>query len=473
MNLPHLFLADLPPEAVMTPALVRDAGIAVKRNRAQWLAHRKTQELVELVAFAAERWLAPEDKFRRLALQLAPAETGFGPATIARGLDAFFRKLSVENLGGVIAQDLGDARRLDEFAAPLPELRAGRMALARGPDLIAHIAAGNLPDSALTSMVLGLLVRSAQFVKCARGASVLPRLFAHSLADLEPKIGGCIELAVWPGGAGEIEDALFAEADCVTAQGSDATIASIRQRIPRRSRFIGHGHKLSFGFVGAEMLSSFMGRKTAERAAADVTAWNQLGCLSPHVVYVEERGALAPEGFAEQLAKALAEREQSEPRGVLPVEEAALIAGRRSVHEMRAARFAATRDEAVTVPRGAFFEAPGGATQVWASEGSTAWTVVYEADARFHTSCLNRFVYVKPCRDLAEALHHADPQREHVSTVGLGVTEGRMAELAVQLARWGVPRVCPLGRMQEPPLGWRHDGRPALGELVTWTDLET
>jgi hypothetical protein len=473
MNLPNLFLADLPPEAVLTPALIRDAGIAVKRNRAQWLAQRKTQELVELIAYAAERWLDPQNGFRLRALEQAPAETGFGRATVARGLDAFFRQLTVENLSALIAQDLGDARRLDEFAAPMAELRAGRLALARGPELIAHIAAGNLPNSALTSMVLGLLARSAQFVKCARGATVLPRLFAHSLADLEPKVGGCLELAVWPGGATELEGALFAEADCVTAHGGDETVAAIRQRVPPRTRFIGHGHKLSFGFVGAEMLSSFMGRKAAERAAADVTAWNQLGCLSPHVLYVEERGAMSPEGFAEQLAKALAEREENEPRGVLPTEEAALIAARRSVHEMRAARHAATRDEAITVPRGAFFEAPGGATQVWASEGSTAWTVVFEADARFHTSCLNRFVYVKPCRDLAEALHHADPQREHVSTVGLAVTEGRMAELAVQLARWGVPRVCPLGRMQEPPLGWRHDGRPALGELVTWTDLET
>ena len=59
MNLPHLFLADLPPEAEITPALVRDACIAVKRNRATWLARRKTQELVELVAFAAERWQQP------------------------------------------------------------------------------------------------------------------------------------------------------------------------------------------------------------------------------------------------------------------------------------------------------------------------------------------------------------------------------------------------------------------------------
>ena len=47
-----------------------------------------------------------------------------------------------------------------------------------------------------------------------------------------------------------------------------------------------------------------------------------------------------------------------------------------------------------------------------------------------------------------------------------------MLELALQLARWGVTRVCPLGQMQNPPLTWRHDGRPALGDLVTWTDWE-
>ena len=47
-----------------------------------------------------------------------------------------------------------------------------------------------------------------------------------------------------------------------------------------------------------------------------------------------------------------------------------------------------------------------------------------------------------------------------------------MEELATQLARWGATRICPLGQMQNPPLTWRHDGRPALGDLVTWTDWE-
>ena len=45
--------------------------------------------------------------------------------------------------------------------------------------------------------------------------------------------------------------------------------------------------------------------------------------------------------------------------------------------------------------------------------------------------------------------------------------------LVTELSRWGVTRVCQLGQMQNPPLLWRHDGRPALGDLVTWTDFES
>lgn len=473
MPLPNLFLADLPPEATISPQLVREACVAVKRNRAHWLAHRRTSELVELLAYNAERWLDPGFGLRRSALELAPAETGFGPATLAQGLDTFFRSLTVEQLNALLTQDLGDARRLDEFAAPPSELRQGRLALARGPDLLVHLAAGNLPNPALLSLTLGVLTKSAQFMKLSRHGTVLPRLFAHSLADVEPKLGACLDLAVWPGGQEVLEETLFAEADCVTVQGTDETVSSVRARLPLGCRLVAYGHRLSFAFVGSDQLSSFLARKTASRAAADVVAWNQLGCLSPHVIYVEERGSVSPEGFAEQLALALAERELTEPRGELPVETSAELASRRSLHELRGARQAATREEAHTMPRGVFFEPPPGATRVWSSTDSTAWTVVFEDDARFQTSCLNRFIYVKPCRDLADALHQAEPVRGRVSTLGVALSESRLAELAPLIARWGVSRICPLGRMQEPPASWRHDGRPALAELVSWTDWET
>jgi hypothetical protein len=98
--------------------------------------------------------------------------------------------------------------------------------------------------------------------------------------------------------------------------------------------------------------------------------------------------------------------------------------------------------------------------------------VVYEADPRFQLSCLNRFIYVKGVKDLTEAMQNAESVRSQVSTVGLAAPEDKEPELATALARWGVARVCRLGRMQEPPLAWRHDGRPALGDLVTWTDWE-
>jgi hypothetical protein len=112
-------------------------------------------------------------------------------------------------------------------------------------------------------------------------------------------------------------------------------------------------------------------------------------------------------------------------------------------------------------------------TRIWQSKESTAWTVVYEADPQFQLSCLNRFIYVKPAADLTDALRHAESVRGKVSTVGLAASGDKVNAYAMDLARWGVTRICRLGEMQNPPLTWRHDGRPALGDLVTWTDWET
>jgi hypothetical protein len=175
--------------------------------------------------------------------------------------------------------------------------------------------------------------------------------------------------------------------------------------------------------------------------------------LSPHVFYIEHGGSVSAEKFAEMLAQEFTSIESTEPRGKVATEEAARIASKRSIYEMRAASL--------------------GDVKLWRSENSTAWTVVYEADPQFQLSCLNRFVYVKPVPDLNEALRYCESIRGQVSTVGLAASGDRAQQLATQLARWGATRVCRLGEMQNPPLTWRHDGRPTLGDLVTWTDWES
>jgi len=453
MNLPNYFLADLPPEATLSPAMITEACQTLKRNREHYLAVRSTDGLVKILCEVAESWLQPHNSFRKLALEQEPGKTGFSRATLAKGLDNFFSQLTRDDFHSLLQQELSHAYRLDKFVATSAEEKSNRAAMAIGPEFLVHIAAGNIPNPALTGIMFGLLTRSAQFVKCASGSSFLPRMFAHSIYDADPKLGACLEIAEWRGGNAALESALFAEADCVTATGSDETLGEIRQRLPIKTRFLGYGHRVSFGFVAGEVLHGSRAKKIVAAAADDVVAWNQLGCLSPHVIYVEAGGEVSPDKFAELLANELERREQTEPRGELAAELAAAIASRRGIYEVRAAHSPET-------------------TQHWCSKNSTAWTVVYEADTRFQMSCLNRFIYVKAVSDLTAALQGADEIRGRVSTVGIATPEEKANEIATQLARWGATRVCPLGQMQNPPLTWRHDGRPALDDLMIWTDLE-
>jgi Acyl-CoA reductase (LuxC) len=452
MTLPNYFLADLPPEATLTQAMLGEACQTLKRNRERYLANRATPALLRLLSETAENWLRPEYPFRKLALEQGPKATGFSSATLAAGLDAFFREVTHDNLRALLLQELGHAQRLEGFHATHAEADRQRAAFALGPEFLVHIAAGSLPNAVFMNIILGLLTRSAQFVKCASGNSLLPRLFAHSLYDADAKIGACLEIAEWRGGSVHLETPLFNEADCVTATGSDETLAEIRYHLPVKTRFLGYGHRVSFGYITHEALSGLSPKKIASRAAHDVVAWNQLGCLSPHVIYVENGGHVSSEKFAELLAEELAARETSEPRGELPPESAAVIASKRAFYGIRAAHSPDTRH--------------------WCSENSTAWTVIYEADPLFQLSCLNRFIYVKGVANLTQALQGADKIRGQVSTVGVAATEDQSAALATQLAGWGVTRICPLGRMQQPSLLWRHDGRPSLGDLVTWADWE-
>jgi hypothetical protein len=453
MNLPDYFLADLPTGARLTPVLLNEASVSLKQNRARFLAPRPTRELVELIAQVAANWLAPGDLFRQRALEAGPAATGFSTATLQQGLDAFFRSLDADALRALITQDLGHLERLDRFVASESEQGTRRRALASGPELLVHVAAGNLPIPALMSIVLGLLTRSAQFVKCASGQSLLPRLFAHSLYALEPKIGSCLEIAEWPGGSLLLEAALFDQAQCVTATGSDETLGRIRERLPGHVRFLGYGHRVSFGYLARDVLGRAEARQQAAAAARDIAAWDQLGCLSPHLYYVESGGSVSPVEFAELLAAELARVEQIAPRGQLPTTESAVIASLRAAYELRAAQSLETR--------------------LWQSPNTTAWTVVFESNPSFQLSCLHRFVYVKPVADLDEALHAAVTVEGKVSTVALAAYGDRGRELATALARWGATRICQPGRMQEPPLAWRHDGRSPLADLVTWTDYES
>ena len=115
----------------------------------------------------------------------------------------------------------------------------------------------------------------------------------------------------------------------------------------------------------------------------------------------------------------------------------------------------------------AFRAANGDSCAVWQSEASTAWTVILDAAPGFPRSPLHRTLFVKPLpADLDAELATV---RAHLACAGIFPAT---AENAARLADCGVSRICPLGRMQQPPWTWHQDGEPTLANLVRWVDRE-
>ena len=242
MNLPNFYFADLPPEATLTPGMITAACDTLKRNREKYLLTRRTEDIVKILCEVAGEWLQPENKFRKFALERGPVETGFfaahSGARSGRVLPAIHaRKFSV----ALLEQEFGDMLTgWNNLSPTAGGGKSNRQAMAVAPEFLGHIAAGNIPNPALMSITLGLLLRSAQFVKCAGGgSSFLPRLFAHSIYQADPKLGACLEIAEWRGGNQELEDALFVELDCLTVTGSDEALAAVRRRLAVQSPVCG------------------------------------------------------------------------------------------------------------------------------------------------------------------------------------------------------------------------------------------
>src|SRR5687767_10705911 len=107
MNLPNYFLADLPPEAELTGAMITDACQTLKRNRERFLAERSTENLIQVLSELAKSWLDPEFIFRRAVISRGPELTGFSEKTISAGLNNFFGPITKSNLEALILQEFG------------------------------------------------------------------------------------------------------------------------------------------------------------------------------------------------------------------------------------------------------------------------------------------------------------------------------------------------------------------------------
>lgn len=438
----------MPVETPPSPRELNAVMDALLARRRRHLARRPVHDILEVMDRCIRRWLDPDLDERRQAEAQLPATTGLSPPMLRHVLPLVFEEYRGERLGVLLDAELGGRDSLDRAVAS-----DGGSRRAIGPKLSVHVLAGNLPGAGLDGAVFSLLAKSAVLVKAASAEPVLPDLFARSLASVDPELGACLRVVHWPGGRADLENAAFGRADLVVASGSDASLASIRGRLGADTRFIGYGHKLSFGLVTKAGLAGRGALAHWSRAAAyDVAVYDQLGCLSPQLVYVEEGGPVSPQEFAAALADDLATWQITLPRGAMPTEAGSAVRRLRDRAEWQALA--------------------GKDVVLHASSGGTDWTVIYEADPTFAPSPLYRTVRVKPLHGPAHLAELLTDWRPYLEAAGIAADPNEAARLGELLAGLGVSRVCPLGKMQRPPLNWRRGGRPRIGDFVRWTGSE-
>jgi len=380
------------------------------RNAAREL---EPERVVHALSRTLDAWRDPDGPW---CARLAQAQDVFSPAMIERGVR--------EGLHGWSRDALEELRAR--------ELRPR----ARVPGVTAVWLAGSIPTASFASLIMPLLAGSAVYAKPASADRASPELFAATLREIDPQVGAALALG---------EDARALEhADAVVATGSDETVRALRAAVPPMTPFVAHPHKLSLAAIGPAIdLGS-----AARRVALDAALWDGRGCLSPAWVLVIDgtRGRAA--GLAEHLADELDRLATLLPQGpLLPAEHSRL-------RERRAA--AAMRSDAR-------LHTPGDTTE---------WTVVVDPGPGRPEPGALRFVPVIPVSDVASIARFCARLAPHLSALGHAGFDLDQRPLERALASGGGSRLCPLGRMQLPPIDWHHDGQEPLGSLLRWLDVE-
>ena len=411
------------------------------------LLARQVGSLADTLGRAGARFLDPGDPLRREALELLPVTSGLSAAMSEATLDGMAADWTPERLHGLLAAEFPDGPALDGFVAG----RRDALRAVSAP-LTTQVVSGSVPGVGATALLRSLLVKSPTLLKPGLGDVVLPVLLARAVAEEDPELAAAMAVVYWPGDALDVTTAAVAAAGTVVAYGSDHAVASLRDRAAVTSRFVAYHHRVSVGVVGRDALTADRVREVASEVAGTVAFFDQRGCVSPQVVYVEEGGSVDPLGFAEHVAGAMAQLEDHLPGGPPQPDEAAAVQQVRATAEILAAAGKA----------------------VWLRHGEGAsWTVVLDSEDALDQACVARTVRLVPISDAMMVPERLRPMAAHLQTLGVAGCGEQLGPLANAMAEVGVTRITPFDRVAFPPPWWHHDGEGPLTALVKWVELES
>ncbi len=359
------------------------------------------------------------------------------------GIEQSLSRWTEEGLLALVEHELGDVEVLDAAGNPAA---VNGSTLAIPPRLCLQILSRTVPPAGWQAMAMAWLLGSPVLVRPSADLLGLTRVFILSLAKVAPALAAATWMAGSDAGDSEYHRMLASHADAVVVHGGDDAVQAWRKHAAPGAIFVDHGHRISAAYLAAEGLDKLSLLSHLRGLAFDICAWDQNGCLSPVVAYVEQGARIVS---IDEVAKMLAEVALPEAEKTLPI-------GAWS-REAQAARTLFIRTRML---------------EARCYTSKTACVLAYPEPGPLEASCLHRVIILRPVKgpdELVRALRVVGPQLQGLAVAGAATTR---ASLAARLAPYGLSRVCAPGDLQKPPLDWSHDGRGNLRPLVRWVDLE-
>ncbi|MFO7816265.1 MAG: aldehyde dehydrogenase family protein [Thermodesulfobacteriota bacterium] len=317
---------------------------------------------------------------------------------------------------------------------------------------VVHVMPSNVFAVAALGLIEGLLVGNINIVKLSVRDSTFAALFAESLCtrDISGRLQNYMAVIRTSSADQNRMQALFAQADAISAWGGERAISAVRASAAEGTRVIAWGHKISFNYVAAECLDDAeLRNKALDGAAKDVCRLDQQACSSPQTLFVEG-GQAEAESFARDLAERLGHISPGIP-GQLPDE--------------------AEQAEITTVLNVANAEESLGLTRVFEDKHSKRWRVILDKRPGLKPSPLFRTIFVKAIQrqNIVKTLR---PMRTWLQTCGLACGLKSLAELSRAFLSAGVTRITRAGEMVDSYLGAPHDGVYALTQLARRVSID-
>ena len=423
-------IAPSAPFGQMTSAMAGEIEAAAARLRAAVCLELGPERIAAAIAEACARWRERDFAPRRETIAEIAAAWGYTEAILDESIDALIAPFTRDALAAA-ARDAKSARE----------------------EIGGLIMPGNVPGAGMHEVATALIAGHGLMIKTASAEPVFFARFARSLTAIDAAVGQRTAVFNWSRDDAAANAAMRTACDWIAVYGDDETVAKVRRQIVGE-RAIAFGSRVSAAIVTAGSRTAAGSRpdagsgtdEVAEAIARDVSLFEQMGCLSPHRVFVEAEqraeGRDAARRFAQALAAAL---ERFAMRFPAPrrfaLEDASTI---RRVRE--SARWRMIGGEPVELYEG------GGMGE------SFRWTVVYDEMANFSPSPGYRTVTISPFFNFEDLKKRLEPAAGRIEAIAIAGPEAGSGELRRIAEAMGASHVCAPGAMQSPPLDWPHGG---------------